>query len=107
MKALSLYALTAFFEIFGCYAVYLWLRLGKPAWWLLPAISALASFAWLLTLHPAPAAGRIYAAYGAIYIIASLLWMWLIEKQPPDRWDALGASLCLIGAGVIYYAPRS
>lgn len=107
MKALSLYLLTALFEILGCYALYLWLRLDKPVWWLFPALASLLTFAWLLTLHPTPTAGRIYAAYGAIYILTSILWMWLIEKQPPDRWDLLGGTLCLLGATIIYHAPRA
>jgi len=107
MKTLGLYAVTAFMEILGCYAVFLWLRLGKPAWWIIPGAVALALFAWLLTLHPMPTAGRVYAAYGAVYIAASVFWMWAVEKQAPDSWDWLGTCICLIGAGIIYFAPRS
>jgi small multidrug resistance family-3 protein len=106
MKALLLYLLTALAEILGCYAAFLWLRHNKPPWWAAIAAVSLAAFAWLLTLHPMDNAGRIYAAYGGVYIAASLFWLWLVERQPPDRWDLIGTMLCLIGAGVIYFGPR-
>ena len=92
-------------EIGGCFAVWAWLRLGKSAGWLIPGAAALALFAYLLTLVDSPAAGRAFAAYGGIYIAASLGWLWLVEGVRPDRWDLAGASLCLIGAAVIL-APR-
>jgi drug/metabolite transporter superfamily protein YnfA len=72
---------TALTEILGCYGVFLWLRHGKPVWWAVVAVVSLGIFAWLLTLHPFANAGRVYAAYGGVYIAASLLWLWLIEKQ--------------------------
>jgi small multidrug resistance family-3 protein len=102
----ALYSVTALAEIFGCYAFYLTIRLGKSNWWLLPGVTSLAVFALLLTLHPIEGAGRVYAAYGGIYIAASLFWLWFIEKQTPDRWDLIGALLCLAGAFVIYFGPR-
>ena len=104
---LALFGVTALAEIGGCYSAYAWLRLGRSAWWLVPGATALALFAWLLTLHPTEGAGRVYAAYGGIYIIASLLWLWLVEGRQPDRWDLLGASICLIGASIIMFAPRN
>jgi len=64
-------------------------------------------FAWLLTLIPTEVAGRAYATYGGIYIVASLIWLWAVEKITPDRWDVIGAAVCLIGAGIILYAPRT
>ena len=70
------------------------------------ALVSLGIFAWLLTLHPFANAGRVYAAYGGVYIAASLLWLWLIEKQAPDKWDSIGALICLIGAAAIYFGPR-
>lgn len=105
VSVVLLYAATAVAEIAGCYAAYGWLRLGKPMWWLLPGALSLVVFAWLLSLHPGPA-GRVYAAYGAVYIAASLVWMWTVERQMPDRWDLIGVGICLTGAAVIYLGPR-
>ena len=107
MATFSLYLITAFAEILGCFSIFLWLRQDKPIWWIAVSVASLALFAWLLTLHPTDNAGRIYAAYGGVYIAASLLWMWLVEKQSPDRWDMIGATICLIGALVIYFGPRA
>lgn len=107
MKTFALFGVTAFSEIAGCYAAYAVLRQSKHALWLLVAAVALALFAWLLTLHPTEGAGRVYAAYGGVYIAASLLWLWLVEGRIPDAWDIAGASLCLLGAGIIMLAPHS
>lgn len=106
MKLVAIYALAAVAEIAGCFAFWGWLRLGKSPWVLLPGIAALALFAWLLTLVDSPAAGRAYAAYGGVYVAASLLWLWGVESFRPDRWDLLGAGLCLAGASIIMTAPR-
>jgi len=94
-------------EIAGCFAFWAWLRLGKSALWLLPGLAALVAFAWLLTLVEADAAGRAYAAYGGVYICASLGWLWTVEGLRPDRWDALGAAICLVGAAIILLGPRA
>lgn len=107
MKTFLLFAITALAEIVGCFAAYAVLRQGKHVSWLFPGALSLALFAWLLTLHPTEGAGRIYAAYGGVYIAASLLWLWCVEGQTPDHWDITGASLCLLGAGVIMLAPRA
>lgn len=93
-------------EIAGCFAFWAWLRLDKPVWWIVPGISSLILFAYLLTLVESSAAGRAYAAYGGVYILASLGWLWAIEGVRPDRWDMAGAALCLIGAVVIIAGPR-
>jgi small multidrug resistance family-3 protein len=93
-------------EIAGCFAFWAWLRLDKPAWWLVPGILSLMLFAWLLTLVESAAAGRAYAAYGGVYIVASLGWLWSVEGVRPDRFDLLGATLCLAGAVVIIAGPR-
>ena len=93
-------------EIAGCFAFWAWLRLGKSALWILPGTASLILFAWLLTLVDTIHAGRAYAAYGGVYITASLGWLWLVEDTQPDRWDLLGALICLGGATVILFAPR-
>ncbi len=106
MKTLLLFVVTALAEIVGCYLPYLWLRQHASIWLLLPAAGSLALFAWLLSLHP-EASGRVYAAYGGVYIAVALLWLWRVDGIVPTRWDLLGASLCLLGMGVIMFGPRS
>lgn len=103
---LAIYAVAALAEIAGCFAFWAWLRLDKSPLWLMPGMVSLALFGYLLTLVPADAAGRAYAAYGGVYIAASLLWLWIAESQRPDRWDIAGASICLAGAAVILLGPR-
>ena len=105
MRTFALFIATALAEIVGCYLPYLWLKQGRSAWLLVPATASLALFAWLLTLHET-AAGRVYAAYGGVYILASVGWMWAVEGSRPDRWDAIGMALCLAGALVILFGPR-
>lgn len=106
MTALALYLAAALAEIFGCFAFWMWLRLDRSILWLGPGLVSLAAFAWLLALSPADQAGRAYAAYGGIYIVSSLLWLWAVEGHRPDRWDLAGAGLCLFGAAVILWGPR-
>ena len=101
------YAAAALAEIAGCYAVWSWSRLGRSALWLLPAAACLFLFAWLLTRVDADAAGRVFAAYGGVYIAASLIWMAAVERVAPDRWDLLGALLCFAGSAVILATHRS
>lgn len=107
MKSILIYAAAALAEIAGCFSFWAWLRLGSSALWLIPGMAALAAFAWLLTLVESDAAGRAYAAYGGVYIVASLFWLWSVEGIRPDRWDVLGAAVCLLGAAVILFGPRS
>lgn len=106
LQTIAVYALAALAEIAGCFAFWAWIRLGKSAWWLLPGVAALVAFAWLLTLAPADHAGRAYAAYGGVYIVASLVWLFTVEGRQPDQWDVIGALVALIGAGIILFAPR-
>lgn len=101
-----LYAAAALAEIAGCFSVWAWWRLEKSPLWLVPGIALLVLFAWLLAQVEVDAAGRAYAAYGGIYIAASLGWLWLAEGVRPDRFDFLGAALCIGGASVILLAPR-
>jgi small multidrug resistance family-3 protein len=101
-----LYIAAALAEISGCFSFWAWWRLGKSALWLAPGLLSLILFAWLLALVETEAAGRTFAAYGGIYIAASLGWMWLAEGVRPDRWDLAGAAICLCGASLILFAPR-
>lgn len=105
MKTLLLFTATAIAEILGCYLPYLWLRKGGSAWLLLPAAASLALFVWLLSLHPT-ASGRVYAAYGGVYVSVALAWLWWVDAVKPTRWDLLGAALCLLGMAVIMFSPR-
>lgn len=106
IKTFLLYVLTAVAEILGCYLPWLWLKQGGSAWLLLPAAVSLAAFAWLLTLHPA-AAGRVYAAYGGVYVGVALAWLWLVDGVRPTAWDVAGVLVCLLGMGLIAFAPRA
>ncbi|WP_417532958.1 YnfA family protein [Marinobacterium stanieri] len=105
LKTLGLFLVTAIAEIIGCYLPYLWLREGKTVWLLLPGIISLVIFAWLLSLHPT-AAGRVYAAYGGVYICVAIFWLWGVDGIRPTGWDLLGATVALIGMAIIMFAPR-
>ena len=105
-KTLLLFVLTALAEIAGCYLPYLWLRHDKSAWLLLPAALCLALFVWLLTLHPA-AAGRVYAAYGGVYVAVATGWLWAVDGVRPTPWDITGSLVALAGMAIIIFAPRT
>ncbi|OSQ40712.1 YnfA family protein [Thalassospira mesophila] len=104
--SLLFYGIAAIAEIAGCFAFWMGLRAGKPLWWIAPGIIALVIFASVLTRVDAAFAGRAFAAYGGVYIAASLVWLWVIEGIRPDRWDMVGAAMCVAGAMVILFAPR-
>lgn len=106
VQTFAIYAGAAAAEIAGCFAFWSWLRLGGSAWLIVPGLLCLAVFAWLLTLIDAAAAGRAYAAYGGVYIASSLVWLAAVEGVRPDRWDVLGAAVCLAGAAIILFGPR-
>ncbi|GIK81363.1 MAG: YnfA family protein [Pseudorhodoplanes sp.] len=106
MTSIAVYIAAALAEIAGCFAFWAWWRLDRPALWLVPGVVSLVAFAWFLTLVDSAYAGRAYAAYGGVYIVASLTWLWAMEGARPDRWDAFGAALCLAGAAVILFGPR-
>lgn len=106
LKVSALFALTAVMEIVGCYLPWLVLHQGKPVWLLLPAAVALAVFAWLLTLHPA-AAGRTYAAYGGMYIVVALAWLYVVDGVALTRWDWAGAAVALAGMAIIALQPST
>ncbi|HEV7855967.1 MAG TPA: YnfA family protein [Herminiimonas sp.] len=105
-KTIALYVITAIAEIVGCYLPYLWLRQGGSILLLIPAAASLALFAWLLTLHP-DASGRVYAAYGGIYVSVALAWLWLIDGVRPTMWDVIGVIVTLVGMSIILFSPRS
>jgi small multidrug resistance family-3 protein len=107
MQTLAAYIAAAVLEIGGCFAVWAHVRNGASHWWLVPGALALGAFAYLLTRVEVGVAGRAYAAYGGIYIAASLAWLSTVEGVKPDRWDIIGAGLCLTGAAVIVFAPRA
>lgn len=105
LKTAGLFAATALAEIVGCYLPYLWLRQGRSAWLLLPAVASLGAFVWLLSLHP-HAAGRVYAAYGGVYVSVALLWLWAVDSIRPSATDWLGAGVALLGMAIIMFGPR-
>lgn len=105
LKTLGLFAVTALAEIIGCYLPYLWLKEGKSFWLLIPAAISLGVFVWLLTLHP-QAAGRVYAAYGGVYIFTALMWLWAVDAVRPTVTDWIGVMICLIGVVVIMYGRQ-
>ncbi len=106
MSSAVFYIGAAITEIAGCFAFWAWLRLDKSPLWTIPGTVSLILFALFLTRIDAVFAGRAFAAYGGVYIAASLGWLWLIERQRPDGWDLIGASVCLAGAAIILWAPR-
>ncbi|MFA5900730.1 MAG: YnfA family protein [Hyphomicrobium sp.] len=107
MNTLAIYVAAAIAEIGGCFALWVVTRQGASQLWLIPGIASLVLFGWLLTRVDVEFAGRAYAVYGGIYIAASLVWLWAVEGRVPDRWDVLGAAICVSGALIILYAPRS
>lgn len=107
MKSILFQVMAAFFEIAGCFAFWAWLRLGKTVLWAFPGVLSLVAFALVLTRIESANAGRAFAAYGGVYIATSLVWLWTVERQVPDRWDLLGAAVCLVGAAIILLGPRA
>jgi len=105
VKTIALFVLTAVAEIVGCYLPYLWLRKNGSAWLLVPAVFSLAVFAWLLSLHPT-AAGRVYAAYGGVYVSVAILWLWVVDSIRPTVWDITGSAVVLVGMAIIMFGPR-
>ena len=106
MKSLLCYLIAALLEIGGCFSFWAWLRMQKSPLWTIPGVFALIAFAVALTRIDSANAGRAYAAYGGIYILSSLLWLWGVENTRPDQWDLLGSTVCLVGAGIILLGPR-
>ena len=105
LSTFVLFLVTAVMEILGCYFPYLILNQGRSHWLWIPTALALGAFVWLLTLHPA-ASGRIYAAYGGIYIFTALLWLRYVDQAYLTRWDIMGGAVVLIGAAMIILQPQ-
>jgi len=101
----ALFFATAIVEIIGCYLPLLWLKGRVQAWVLIPAAASLALFVWLLSLHPT-AAGRVYAAYGGVYVATAILWLWIVQGTRPTLWDLVGAFVAVVGMAIIMFAPR-
>ena len=106
VKVFGLFVITAIAELVGCYLPYLWLKQGGSAWLLIPSAFCLVLFAWLLSLHPI-AAGRVYAAYGGVYITVAIMWLWLVESIKPTFSDWVGVLVCLLGMAIIMFGPRN
>jgi small multidrug resistance family-3 protein len=106
LKTLGLFVVTAVAEIVGCYLPYLWLKKGASPWLLVPATASLALFAWLLTLHPT-ASGRVYAAYGGVYVAVALLWLWRVDDVSPTMWDLAGVAVMLAGMAIVVWGGWS
>ena len=105
LKTIGLFIVTAIAEIVGCYLPYLWLKYDKPIWLLIPATFSLGLFAWLLSLHPT-AAGRVYAAYGGVYILVAVFWLWFVDGIRPTTWDIVGSLVAIAGMAIIMFSPR-
>lgn len=105
IRTFGLFIATALDEIVGCYLPYLWMKEGRPIWLLLPAGASLVLFVWLLTLHPT-AAGRVYAAYGGVYIGVAVIWLWLVERVTPSMTDLVGVGVSFLGMAIIMFGPR-
>lgn len=105
-KTFLLFVVTAVAEIVGCYLPYLWLKQERSAWLLVPAVASLALFVWLLFLHPA-ASGRVYAAYGGVYVSVAMIWLMLVDKVQLTPTDWIGASVSLLGMAIIMFGPRA
>jgi small multidrug resistance family-3 protein len=102
LRTLALFVVTAVAEIVGCYLPYLWLKRSGSPWLLVPAAASLALFAWLLTLHPT-SSGRVYAAYGGVYVTVALIWLWRVDRVPLTAWDLSGVAVLLIGTAIIIW----
>lgn len=104
--AIGLFIVAGLFEIGGGYLIWLWLREGMPYYWGIGGGVALALYGVIATFQTFPSFGRVYAAYGGVFIVLSVLWGWGIDKKTPDLYDWVGAAICIIGASVILFAPR-
>ncbi|OXS64447.1 small multidrug resistance family-3 protein [Bacillus sp. V-88] len=106
INAIILFIFAGIAEIGGGYLIWLWLREGKPAYWGVAGGIALALYGVIATFQSFPSFGRVYAAYGGVFIVLSVLWGWGIDKKTPDLYDWVGAGICIVGVGVMLLGPR-
>lgn len=106
LRTLILFLLTATAEIVGCYLPLLWLNKNGSVFLLIPAVLSLSTFVWLLTLHPQES-GRVYAAYGAVYVSVALIWLWAVDSVRPTVTDFAGVVIVLVGMTVIMFGHRT
>jgi len=106
LKTMVLFFITAIAEIVGCYLPYLWLKHEKSIFLLIPAAISLSLFVWLLSLHPT-ASGRVYAAYGGMYIFVAIFWLWLVDGMKPTVWDIVGSIVAIIGMAIIMFSQKN
>jgi small multidrug resistance family-3 protein len=105
-KSVGYFVLAGLFEIGGGYLIWLWIREGKPVLYALIGAVILVLYGVIPTLQPANF-GRVYAAYGGVFIVLSIIWGWRVDKIPPDRFDIIGGVVALVGVCIIMYWPRS
>ncbi|WP_054939306.1 YnfA family protein [Paenibacillus ihuae] len=105
--AILLFIVAGLAEIGGGYLIWLWLRESRPLWYGLTGAVILIAYGIIPTLQKFPSFGRVYAAYGGVFIVLAVLWGWLVDKKTPDLYDWIGAGICVIGVSVILWAPRS
>ena len=104
-KSIALFMIAGLCEIGGGYLVWLWIREGRSFWVAVAGAFVLILYGIVPTLQPANF-GRVYAAYGGVFVVLSILWGWKVDNILPDRFDVLGGLICLVGVGVIMYWPR-
>nr|WP_239454475.1 YnfA family protein [Bacillus suaedaesalsae] len=107
MYAIGLFILAGIAEIGGGYLIWLWLREGKTYYFGIGGGLALSLYGVIATFQTFPSFGRVYAAYGGVFIVLSVLWGWGIDRKTPDIYDWLGAIICIIGVSVMLFAPRN
>ncbi len=106
LKSLAIFILAGFCEIGGGYLVWLWLKSGKPLWYVILGAVILALYGIVATWQTA-SFGRVYAAYGGVFIVMALIWAWKVDGFKPDKYDIIGAFIALAGVSIIIYTPRN
>lgn len=105
--SMLIFILAGLAEIGGGYLIWLWLRESRPIWYGVVGGATLVLYGILPTLQSFPNFGRVYAAYGGVFVFLAVIWGWLVDKKAPDLYDWIGAAVCLLGVAIILWAPRS